>query len=82
MKWINVSYAVYLNRKRRRSGHLFQGRFKVVPIDADETKKGYRGWDRDRPRILLVQLARIHFFNTCLSHITMMRWFLINTIAP
>ena len=24
IKWINVSYAVYFNRKRRRFGHLFQ----------------------------------------------------------
>ena len=39
IKWINVSYAVYFNRKRRRSGHLFQGRFKAVLIDADEYLK-------------------------------------------
>jgi putative transposase len=39
IKWINVSYAAYFNRKRRRSGHLFQGRFKAVLIDADEYLK-------------------------------------------
>jgi len=39
VKWINVSYAVYFNRKRRRSGHLFQGRFKAVLVDADEYLK-------------------------------------------
>jgi putative transposase len=39
IKWINVSYAVYFNRKRRRSGHLFQGRFKAVLVDADEYLK-------------------------------------------
>jgi putative transposase len=39
IKWINVSYAVYFNRKRRRTGHLFQGRFKAVLVDADEYLK-------------------------------------------
>ncbi|MBW2065942.1 MAG: transposase [Deltaproteobacteria bacterium] len=35
MQWLNVSYATYLNRKRGRYGHLFQGRFKALLIDAD-----------------------------------------------
>jgi len=35
MQWINVSYATYFNRKRKRSGHLFQGRFKAILIEAD-----------------------------------------------
>ena len=36
IQWINVSYATYLNKKRRRSGHLFQGRFKSILVQADE----------------------------------------------
>ena len=39
MQWINVSYATYFNRKRKRHGHLFQGRFKAILIDADEYLK-------------------------------------------
>lgn len=39
IKWINVCYSVYFNRKRRRFGHLFQGRFKAVLVDADEYLK-------------------------------------------
>ena len=39
MQWINVSYATYFNRKRGRYGHLFQGRFKAILIDADEYLK-------------------------------------------
>jgi hypothetical protein len=35
MQWLNVSYAAYFNRKQNRSGHLFQGRFKAILIDAD-----------------------------------------------
>lgn len=36
MQWINGSYAGYYNRKHPRTGHLFQGRFKALLIDADE----------------------------------------------
>ena len=36
IQWINVSYAVYFNFKRQRRGHLFQGRFKSVLVDADD----------------------------------------------
>ena len=48
IKWINVGYSVYFNRKRRRFGHLFQGRFKAVLVDADagwkaSCGKGKRG---------------------------------------
>ena len=39
VQWINVSYAVYFNIKRRRHGHLFQGRFKSLLVDADEYLK-------------------------------------------
>ena len=47
IQWLNVSYVTYFNRKRQRNGHLFQGRFKAVLVDADN---------------YLVQLSRhIHF---------------------
>ena len=39
MQWINVSYATYFNRKRGRHGHLSQGRFKAILIDADQYLK-------------------------------------------
>ena len=39
MQWINVSYATYFNRKRGRRGHLFQGRFRAILVDADEYLK-------------------------------------------
>ena len=32
-QWLNVSYSVWFNRRHRRSGHLFQGRFKSVLVD-------------------------------------------------
>ncbi len=33
MQWLGVSYSVWFNRRHRRSGHLFQGRFKAVVVD-------------------------------------------------
>lgn len=39
VQWLNISYAVYFNRKHQRRGHLFQGRFKAILVDADEYLK-------------------------------------------
>ena len=39
IQWINVSYATYFNRKRGRRGHLSQGRFKSILVEADEYLK-------------------------------------------
>jgi len=35
MHFINGSYTTYINRKRGRSGHLFQGRYKAILIERD-----------------------------------------------
>ena len=34
-QWLNVSYSVWFNRRHRRSGHLFQGRFGAALIEDD-----------------------------------------------
>lgn len=34
--WLNLSYAMYFNTKHKRKGHLFQGRFKSILVQADE----------------------------------------------
>jgi len=39
MKHINGAYTNYFNIKRKRCGHLFQGRYKAILIDADEYAK-------------------------------------------
>ena len=36
MRHINGAYTTYFNVKRKRAGHLFQGRFKAILIEADE----------------------------------------------
>jgi len=35
MHYINSSYTTYINKKRGRSGHLFQGRYKSILVDRD-----------------------------------------------
>jgi putative transposase len=36
MQHINGAYTTYFNVKRKRAGHLFQGRFKAILVEADE----------------------------------------------
>ena len=40
MQYVNGAYTTYFNIKRKRSGHLFQGRFKSIVVDADEYAMG------------------------------------------
>jgi REP element-mobilizing transposase RayT len=35
MHYLNSSYTTYVNIKRKRSGHLFQGRYKAILVDRD-----------------------------------------------
>ena len=35
MQYVNGSYTTYVNTKRQRVGHLFQGRYKAILVDAD-----------------------------------------------
>lgn len=35
MQYINTSYTVYYNVKRKRCGHLFQGRYKSILVEGD-----------------------------------------------
>jgi REP-associated tyrosine transposase len=36
MRHINGAYTTYFNVKRKRAGHLFQGRYKAIVVEADE----------------------------------------------
>jgi len=35
MHFLNTAYSIYLNKRQERVGHLFQGRFKSILIEAD-----------------------------------------------
>ena len=39
MHHINGAYTSYYNKKHERSGHLFQGRYKAILVEADEYAK-------------------------------------------
>ncbi len=39
MRHINGAYTNYFNTKRQRAGHLFQGRYKAILVEADEYAK-------------------------------------------
>ena len=39
MAHINGAYTSYFNKKRDRAGHLFQGRYKAIVVEADEYAK-------------------------------------------
>jgi putative transposase len=39
MRHINGAYTTYINVKRNRSGHLFQGRYKAILVEKDEYAK-------------------------------------------
>ena len=36
MRHFNISYTSYFNRKHKRSGHLYQGRYKSMLIDSEK----------------------------------------------
>ena len=40
LQWLNASYSVWFNRRQRRCGHLFQGRYKAVILDPQEWALG------------------------------------------
>ena len=38
MRWFQTTYTVRFNRRHQLSGHLFQGRYKAVVVDPEETE--------------------------------------------
>jgi len=56
MHFINTAYSIYLNKSRSRVGHLFQGRFKAILIEAEAYALGLSRYIHMNPvRAKLVQ---------------------------
>jgi REP element-mobilizing transposase RayT len=56
MQWLMVCYSVWHNRRHRRSGHLFQGRFKsVLATEAEYVARLICYVHRNPPRARLVE---------------------------
>lgn len=52
MQWLAVSYTVWFNRRHRRSGHLFQGRFKSVVVE-------FERWGQELSRYVHLNPVRV-----------------------
>ncbi|OGP99623.1 MAG: hypothetical protein A2026_02525 [Deltaproteobacteria bacterium RBG_19FT_COMBO_46_12] len=65
IQWLNVSYATYFNRRYRRPGHLFQGRFKAILIEADEYLRPLSRYIHLNPvRAKLVPTPDLYFWSS------------------
>jgi putative transposase len=49
MHYVNSSYATYYNYTHRKSGHLFQGRYKAILVDHDEYYKKITAYVHNNP---------------------------------
>lgn len=52
MQWLAVSYTAWFNRRHRRSGHLFQGRYKAILVEFAE-------WGQELSRYLHLNPVRV-----------------------
>src|SRR5437868_2699724 len=53
MQWLNTSYTVWFNRRHQRAGHLLQGRFKAVIVEAES-------WALGLSRYIHLNPVRLH----------------------
>jgi REP element-mobilizing transposase RayT len=63
MQWLNTSYTVWFNRRHQRAGHLFQGRFKAVIVEAQTWALG--DWGRELALHLGRELAGMSLGELC-----------------
>ena len=59
MHYINGSYTNYINRRKDRSGHLFQGRYKAILIDRDNYLSSVEGEIKQNSLTPCVLMGRI-----------------------
>ncbi len=69
MHGLNSAYTTYFNIRRKRSGHLFQGRYKALLIDVDNYLLDYLGiftltlcvqeWQRGQRAIVIAAIGRL-----------------------
>lgn len=76
MQHINGAYTTYFNVKRQRSGHLFQGRFKAILLEADEYAKELSRYIHLNPvRAGIVALPEEYPWSSC-------RHYTVDNAAP
>ena len=66
MQHINGAYTTYFNTKRERSGHLFQGRYKAILVEADEYAKELSRYIHLNPvRAAMVKTPEEYRWSSC-----------------
>jgi putative transposase len=76
MQHINSAYTLYFNVKRKRSGHLFQGRYKAILVEADEYAKALSRYIHFNPvRAKILENPSDYAWSSC-------RYFTIEAKAP
>jgi len=69
MKHINSSYTTYYNVKRKRDGHLLQGRYKAIIVDADKYAKELSRYIHLNPvRVGIVEKPEEYRWSSCHSY--------------
>jgi putative transposase len=76
MQHINGAYTTYFNIKRERSGHLFQGRYKAILVEADEYAKELSRYIHLNPvRASMVKTPEEYRWSSC-------RYYTVERKAP
>jgi putative transposase len=76
MQHINGAYTSYFNKKHERSGHLFQGRYKAILVEADEYAKELSRYIHFNPvRVAKVKTPEKFKWSSC-------QYYTVNRKAP
>jgi putative transposase len=71
MHHINSSYSIYLNTKRKRCGHVFQGRYKAIIVDKDQYLSELSRYIHLNPvRAKMVEKPEMYPFSSYRAYIT------------
>jgi putative transposase len=70
MQHINGAYTTYFNVKRKRTGHLFQGRYKAIVVEADEYALELSRYMHLNPvRAGMVRVPQEHEWSSYISYV-------------
>ena len=68
-KYANMRYSTYFNKKNRRSGHLWQGRFYSCPLHHDHALEALRYVERNPVRAKMVQFPWEYEWSSAREHV-------------
>ena len=68
-KYSNMRYSSYFNRKNKRSGHLWQGRFYSCPLQFEHALEALRYVERNPVRARMVELPWEYEWSSAREHV-------------